>query len=262
MDTATTQRLRLDVAQFGVAGQHLPSIQSAMARGLPEFAPALVAHDGTMVIAGSGPSLPAFIDELKAEHASGRPILAVNGAHDLLCANEITPDLFLTVDPRDIRHNLRRKNEGTIYLLASRVAPEVFDHLKDCRVMIWHSAGHPQEMPAFEGTGVKKIGGGSTSGLRAIAVGYIMGFRKFVLYGFDSCNDAQGRKRFDSGVVTVNTDVIVGGRTFICSMAMAAQANEFQTCTYGLLPGISLEAKGDGLIAAILEERRKMGFRV
>jgi len=262
METPTIQRLQLDVGQFGVAGQHLPAIRSAMQRGLPEFAPALVAHDGTMVIAGSGPSLPAFIDDLKAEHASGRPVLAVNGAHDFLCEHDLIPDLFLTVDPRDIRHNLRQKNDGTIYLLASRVAPEVFDHLKDCRVMLWHSAGHPLEMPAFEGTGVKKIGGGSTSGLRAIAVGYIMGFRNFVLYGFDSCNDAQGRKRFDSGVVTVNTDVIVGDRTFICSMAMAAQANEFQQCTYGLLPGIHLEAKGDGLIAAILAERKKQGYRV
>jgi uncharacterized Rossmann fold enzyme len=262
METAIRQRLHLDVGQFGVAAQHRPAILAAMARGLPEFAPALVAHDGTMVIAGSGPSLPAFIDEIRAEQQQGRPICAVNGAHDFLCEQGIVPELFLTVDPRDLRHNLRHKNEDTIYLLASRVAPEVFDHLKDCRVMLWHSAGHPSEMPVFEGTGVKKIGGGSTSGLRAIAVTYLMGFRKMLLFGFDSCNDAEGRKRFDSGTVTVNTDVIVGGRTFVCSMAMAAQANEFQMSTYGMLPGLHLEVKGDGLIAAMLEERRKAGYRV
>ena len=260
--TATLTRLNIDGAQFGVAGQHLPAIRAAMERGLPEFAPALVAHDGTMAIAGSGPSLPAFIEELKAERTKGRPILAVNGAHDLLCEHECQPELFLTVDPRDIRHNLRQKNDYTIYLLASRAAPEVFDHLKDCRVMLWHSAGHPTEMPAFHGTGVKKIGGGPTSGLRAIAVAYLMGFRHLVLYGFDSCNDAIGRKRFDSGTVANNTDVVVGGRSFTCNMAMAAQAHDFQFCTYGMLPDLHLEVKGDGLLAAIVEERRKAGFRV
>lgn len=257
----TLQQLSIDVSQFGVAGQHRPAILAAMARGLPEFTPALVAHDGVMVIAGSGPSLPKFIEEIRAERERGRPIMACNGAHDWLCEHGIEPELFLTVDPRDLRHNLRQKNDYTIYLLASRVAPEVFDHLQDCRIILWHSAGHPEEMPVFEGTGAKRIGGGSTSGLRAIVLAYLMGFRHCVLYGFDSCNDAEGRKRFDSGTVSVTTDVIVEGRTFICSMAMAAQANEFQTATYGWLPGLHLEVKGDGLLAAIVEARRKAGYR-
>lgn len=262
MMDATIQRLNLDGRQFGVAGQHLPAIQAALGRGLPEFAPALVAHDGTMVIAGSGPSLPAFIEEIRAERVAGRPIMACNGAHDLLCEHEIEPELFVTVDPRDLRHNLRKKNDYTIYLLASRCAPEVFDHLKDCRVMLWHSAGHPDEMPAFNGTGVKKIGGGPTSGLRAICLAYLMGFRHVKLFGFDSCNDKDGRKRFDSGTVANNTDVIVGGRTFTCSMAMADQAQQFQFCTYGMLPDLHIEVKGDGLLSAIVEERRKAGFRI
>ncbi len=259
--TATLQRLSLDSAQFGVAGQHLPAIRAALARGLPEFIPSLVAHDGTMAIAGSGPSLPAFLDDLKEERRKGRPVLAVNGAHDLLCEHGIQPDVFVTVDPRDIRHNLRQKNDYTIYLLASRAAPEVFDHLKNCRIVLWHSAGHPTEMPAFHGTNVKKIGGGPTSGLRAICLAYLMGFRHMVLYGMDSCNDAEGRKRFDSGTVANNMDVMIDGRIFNCNMAMAAQAESFQFCTYGMLPGLTMDAKGDGLIAAIIAERKKAGFR-
>src|SRR6185295_19469043 len=108
--TAILQPLALDVQQFGVASQPMDAIRVNMARGLQEFVPSLVAHDGVMVIAGSGPSLPAFIEDIRAEQAKGRPVLAVNGAHDLLCEHEIVPDLFLTVDPRDIRHNLRKKN--------------------------------------------------------------------------------------------------------------------------------------------------------
>jgi len=260
--TATLQPLALDVEQFGVAMLPIAAIRANMARGLREFVPSLIAHDGVMVFAGSGPSLPAFINEIREERANGRPILAVNGAHDLLCEHEIVPDLFVTVDPRDIRHNLRRKNEKTIYLLSSRAAVEVFDHLQDCQVIIWHSAGHPQEMPAFDGLDVLRVGGGSTSGLRAIMLAYLMGFRSMVLYGFDSCCDAQGKKRFDSGTEFTIMPITVGSRTFICNVAMAGQAQDFQGCTYHILPGLHLEVKGDGLLAAIVEERRKAGYRV
>jgi hypothetical protein len=258
----TKQPLRIDVHQFGVAGQHVDAIAAAIQRGLPEFAPALCAHDGTLVLAGSGPSLPAFIDDLRAERARGRPILAVKGAHDLLCEHELEPDLFVSVEPRDRRHNLTRKNGRTIYLLASRVAPEVFDHLQECRVMLWHSYGKPEEVKAVSAKARYAIGGGSTSGLRAINIGYMMGFRRFILYGYDSCNGPGGIKRFDGSQTGITTDVICGDRTFTCNMAMAAQANEFQTCTYGLMSDIHIEAKGDGLIAAILAERKRLGLPV
>lgn len=252
----------LNVSQFQAADQNLGAIRANMARGLQEFKPSFVQHDGHMVIAGSGPSLPAFIEEIRAERAKGRPILAVNGAHDLLCEHDITPDLFVTVDPRDLRHNLRRKNDATIYLLASRVAPEVFEHLRGCRIVLWHAQGHPAEMPAFEGTTVARIGGGSTSGTRAIALAYLLGFRHMVLYGMDSCNNEKGQKRFDSGTQFKTASFVLGGRTFTCSVAMAQQAQEFQESTYAWMPGLHLEVKGDGLIAAIIEERRKAGFRV
>jgi hypothetical protein len=40
---------------------------------------------------------------------------------------------------------------------------------------------------------------------------------------------------------------------------MAQQANEFQMI-YSVMPEITVEAKGPGLIAAIIEERRKMAL--
>lgn len=260
--TAQLERLNIDVKQFGVAGQHASVIQAALDRGLPEFAPALVSHDGWLVCAGSGPSLPAHIDEIRAEREKGRPILAVNGAHDLLCEHDLQPDLFLTVDPRDMRHNLKHKNAHTTYLLASRVAKETMDHLSDCKVMLWHSYGYQEELEVVKTKAKLAIGGGSTSGLRAIAVGFYMGFRNFVLYGYDSCSDAAGNKRFGGNSYVPTTDVVVGGRTFRCNMAMAAQANEFQNATYGMLGKIHIESRGDGLISAILAERAKQGKMV
>lgn len=259
----TLNPLDIRVAQFGATSQHVSAIDANSRRGLPELSPALVSHDGTMVMVGSGPSLPTMLDEIRLERAKGRPICAIKGAHDYLCANGLEPDLFVSVEPRDRRGNVKLKNDHTVYLLASRVAPEVFDHLADKKVMLWHSWGHESEIETVKQHSRLAIGGGSTSGLRAIAVGYLFfGFRNFVLYGYDSCNAPDGTKRFDGSQTGVTTDVIVGDRTFTCNMAMAAQAQEFQLCTYGLFSDIHLDAKGDGLIAAILAERTRLGKRV
>jgi hypothetical protein len=129
-------------------------------------------------------------------------------------------------------------------------------------VVLWNAFGTSEEMKAFKDTTKYACGGGSTSGLRAIALAYLMGYRNFVLYGYDSCNAADGTKRFDGSRTGVTQDVIVGWQTFTCNMAMAAQANEFQLVTYSLLPDIHIEAKGGGLIAAILDERKRQGKRV
>ncbi len=257
--------LKIDVAQFGVAGQHVAAIKAASARGLPEFVPALVSHDGWMVIVGSGPSLPTFIDQIKEQRAKGRPICCVKGAHDFLCEHGVEPDLFVSVEPRDRRHNIRKKNSHTVYLLASRVAPEMFDYLADCKVMLWHSRGRYEELEALdEKQRQHSIGGGSTSGLRAICLGYAMGFRNFILVGFDSCLGPDGNKRFDSGKFEgVTCEVTVGtpleGRRFVGNMAMIAQANEFQRATYMILPDAHFDVWGDGLIAAIVNERKQQG---
>jgi hypothetical protein len=111
------------------------------------------------------------------------------------------------------------------------------------------------------GAGKLAIGGGTTSGMRAINIGYILGFRKFVLYGYDSCNRADGIKRFTGEMTGPTMDVFVGAekRKFTCNAAMAQQANEFQMI-YTVMPDITVEAKGPGLIAAIIEERRKMAL--
>lgn len=236
-----------------------PNVVGALQRGLPELLPAFVAHDGHLVIVGSGPSLPQFVEEIRSEREKGRPICAIKGAHDFLIDHGIEPDLFLTVETQDRRHQLKHKTQDTVYLLASRTHPAMFDHLADSRVVLWHSWANGEVFPEMKGKQV--IGGGTTSGLRAVTVGYILGFRKFVLYGFDSCLDEKKKKRFDSGEMKDEqiVDRWVAGRRYLCNHAMALQADEFQEL-YGVLQGITLDVKGDGLLAAIVAERRRLGY--
>ncbi len=257
--------LALDVTLFNVAEGITSYIEKNIVRGLPEFKPALCVNDGTFVIVGSGPSLVHFAKDIAEEQARGRPICAAKGGHDWLLEQGIEPDLFVSIEPRDRRNNVQKLSEKTAYLLASRCSPELFDHLTQVakgRVWMWHAASGVEENEVLRKHKVPTaIGGASTSGLRAVNIGYFMGFRKFVFYGMDSCNAPDGvTKRIDGSLTGQTLDVIVGGphgRKFICNVAMAKQAEDFQSI-YLSMPDIEIESKGDGLITEILAQKKKL----
>jgi hypothetical protein len=252
------QPLEITVQAAGTAEELCSNIRSALARGLPELTLAPIKHDGTMVLVASGWSMPDFINSIKAQQAVGRPIVAIKAAHDFLVENGVEPDLWVNLDPRDRTSGIQRLNDHTVYMPSSRCPPSTFDYLKSKKVLLWHSWAEGPEMQAI-GPGKLAIGGGTTSGLRAINIGYILGYRKFELYGYDSCNRADGVKRFTGDLAGQTIDVFVGGpdgRKFSCNMAMAQQANEFQKI-YQVMSDVSINAHGPGLIAEILRVRRE-----
>lgn len=236
-----------------------PNVVSALKRNLPEPSPAICSHDGNFVVVGSGPSLPDFVEEIRQERERGRPICSVKGSHDFLCENGIEPDLFLSVEPRDRREHLKHANDNTVYLLASRCDPVMFDHLKGRKLICWHSWSNNENWPELKGK--QLIGGGTTSGLRAVTFGYVQGYRNFILYGMDSClGPDKLTKRFTGEKAGMVVDRIVGDQTFYCNGAMALQADEFQEY-YKVMPDVHFEVKGNGLLAAIVSERKKRGYR-
>jgi hypothetical protein len=252
--------LTLNITVAGTSDGIRANIESALARNLPEIIPALVSHDGWLVCVGSGPSMPNFLEEIRAEREQGRPILAVKGAHDYLCRQGIQPDLWICVDPRDRAYLVEEANDHTTYLLSSRCDPSMFEALANRHVIVFHAYAEEEHLPCFEGKFM--IGGGSTSGMRGLTVGYVLGFRNFVLYGYDSCLAAdQKTKRFtgegvgEKGLI----DVYVDGRQFWCNGAMAQQAKEFQDY-YTTLERFHVEVKGDGLIAALVAARKARKF--
>jgi len=179
----------------------------------------------------------------------------------LLCEHGIEPDVFVSCEAKPRLENVQRKNERTLYLLSSRCSPELYDWLEDRKIVIWHPYVETGIHPELSGRHL--IGGGTTSGLRAITLAYVMGFSKFVLYGYDSCLDLKTKKkRYDSGSMNPEQwqDRIIRGRRFICNAAMAMQADEVQEY-YKICPELSLDVKGDGLLAAVIAERRRMGLR-
>lgn len=245
------------IQAFGTPEEIRANIVANLARGLPEVGFGPLPHDGSLVLCGSGPSLLDHLDEIKAEKAQGRPILAVKGAHDVLVAHGVSPDAYLSVEVRD--RPIKAPQKGCLYLLASRCPPALFDSLEGHTIQVFHTWDGKDPIPELRGRFL--LTGGSTSGLRAVTVGYAWGFRRFVMYGYDSCLAKDGEtKRITGEKVEDHKSlyVHVAGRSFKTNGAMALQAQDFRDMIR-LLPDCRFEVKGDGLLAAIYAEflRRK-----
>lgn len=274
------QALKLEVNQFGRVEELHGHIRYALSLGLPEFTPALCPNDGTFVVVGSGPSLPSTYEGLREERAKGRPICSVKGTHDFLIQRGIEPDLFFTIDPRPRVDQISCKSPNTIYVISSRCHPDMFKRLKDDNLILCHTYAEQDDADAIfeerdsKANGLKTflLGGGTTSGTRAMILGYAMGFRKFVLYGMDSCLGPDRKtKRFNGDQAGLISDIRVGkydgdteevdpnARVFYTNQAMAQQAKDFERL-YHEIPGITVESKGDGLLTAIIQQRKDMGL--
>ena len=93
--------LKIDVSQYGTLDENVGYIESALERGLPELFPVPFAHDGNFVVVGSGCSVINYVEEIRKDQTEGKVICAIKGAHDFLIENDIVPDVFVSVEPRD-----------------------------------------------------------------------------------------------------------------------------------------------------------------
>jgi hypothetical protein len=236
----------------------LENIRINSQRPLQPFAPAFCRNDGHMAIVGSGPSVAGFVDQIRSDQEAGRPVMAIKGAHDWLIEHGITPDLWCALDAQPkIVDGVKHKSKKVGYLLASKADPSVFDWLSDQQVVMWHPWLGIGEEKLLDPRGMR-IGGGTSSGLRGIVLAYLMGFRKVILYGFDSCL-AGDELRVGQGAVTEEThflQVEKGGRKWKVNAAMASQAMEFNTI-FQYLGDLRFRVMGEGPIADIVEDRKR-----
>lgn len=250
-----------------VAGpdERLNHIKLALERNLEEFG-ASKPHEKEVAIVGSGPSVRSQVKKIRSLKKKGCMIIAVKGAHDFLIEKNIIPHAALAVDPQPhIVKCFKRKldrHDRPAYLIASQCHPEVFDYLSDQRVILWHLlATSSHEFLK----GRLQVGGGSTSGSRGIVLAYMMGFRKFHLFGFDSCLSGDNREKLRKvtgemwgGEKEKILELVCEGETFYADPAMAAQANEIQD-VFAMLEGAKIKAYGHGLIQQVVNSNARAG---
>ena len=233
------------------------NMESAAALGLPEISSVSPIQPTPIALVGSGPSVASQLPALHRLRAQGVPIVGIKDAHDWLIASGLVPDMAFAVDPQAKRARcFRVPSHDVHYLVASQCDPGMFEHLAGYRVTIWHPyVRHGQTRPKNK----ILIGGGTTSGLRALSLFYVMGYRHFLLFGYDSCMDGSNLRVDGSGVADGDevTEVKLDPkdeRGFYCNPAMALQAQDFQEYSW-FMPDATFEVFGDGLIAEIVKRR-------
>jgi SAM-dependent methyltransferase len=215
-------------------------------------------NDLECMILGGGPSLAGFEDEIKQKRAEGVKLITLNGTYNWAINHGLTPSAQIMVDARPFNARFTKPVvDDCKYLIASQCDPSVLEGLPHERTYLWHtSTDLIKDILDKAYDHWWAIPGGSTVLLRAIPLMRMLGYRKFHLYGCDSCivNDqhhAYAQPENDSELIL---PVIVnpGGRAFKCHPWQASQAQEMLALIKYLGHEIELAIYGDGLLAHIL----------
>ena len=227
-------------------------------------------HELIGVICSGGPSLQNDIDKLKVAHADpSKRLFCVKSSHDLLIKNDIIPWGCLLLDPRaHVIDFIEHPHPDIRYFVATMCHPSTLDRLMEAGAKIYGYNAHvgSGEQDALKDFVPKKttqswailIAGGSTAAIRGVSVLHALGFKRFELYGFDSCYKEKpvrthGLKEKESFQVTVS------GVTFWSDAELIAQAQDFDKLVSQHEPlGIDMEVYGEGIIPHIWNLRRKI----
>lgn len=257
----TAWRTGEDVAAAGILNTESEQIRKNVAANVKGPWKQVSPHETNnmeCVFLCGGPSLAGQLDKIRELRAAGAKLVTVNGTYDWAIQNGLVPSCQIVVDARPFNARFTRTPHQTcLYLIASQCDPSVLEGLPPERTYLWHTQPDLVKdiLDEHYGTLWFPIPGGSTVTLRAIPMLRMLGYKRFHMFGFDSClgpDDAHHsypQPENDSPVV-VNTTV--GGRVFKCHPWMIAQAQEFMGLVKYLGDEFEVELYGDGLINHIL----------
>jgi len=236
----------------------LEQVRQNLTRDIPFLAPSNE-HAGTMLIVGGGPSLQDTLVKLRFHQQRGGKLFALNGTHDWLIERGIVPDFHVLLDSRpDNVCFVQKPHKHVKYLVGAQCHPCMFEALEGYDVRLWISDadGVAELVKGREDKPIVLIGGGATVGMKAMFMGYVLGYRKFHFFGFDSSYRDEQNHAYPQPLNANERrmEIQAGDRTFTCAPWMAKQAMEFQRQARKLLElGCRLTVHGDGLIPHIME---------
>ncbi len=149
---------------------------------------------GQFVIVGGAPSSAFYEDDircLKFQHRNC--IVGLNWMHNWLIKRGVVPDacvLFeIDVEPTGV---LDSPHPDVTYYVCSHCHKRTHKALRGFKTVLWHAMTDQPEITAAQSRcfpGEPLLSGGSTTLIRAIDVGRVLGFRNFELFGCDSSFD-------------------------------------------------------------------------
>lgn len=224
--------------------------------GLEELRPYEQNSQELLILAG-GPSLNDFVDEIRINKMMGLPIVTLNGAYNWALEHNIKPDVQVILDARDFNVRFTQPHvDSCKYLVASQCHPDLVRSLPPKQTFLWHSGqdnvqAAMKRMYKEENHDWFPVFGGMTVTLRVFPLLLMLGYNRFVVYGFDSClggNDHHAYPQPENDIESV-IDVTCGGRQFKCHPWMLTQAQEWLQLQEMIGDLCQIDVKGDGLIA-------------
>jgi len=216
-------------------------------------------NDIECMILGGGPSLDKHLDKIKELRDSGVKLLTMNGSYNWAIENSLTPSALVMVDARQFNARFTRQVLPECkYLLASQCHPDALEGLPKERTYLWHTQTDLiQDLLTEKYKVWFSVPGGTTILLRVIPLFRMLGYRKYHLFGCDSClSESETHHAYsqpeNDGSPIVNVQV-PGGKQFKCHPWMASQAQEFVELVKYLGSEIEIEIYGDGLLKNVLE---------
>lgn len=238
------------------------NVEAALKRQLPQCTAYETQQDAELIVLGGGWSLAETMFDIHGLVKKGAKIVTLNGTHQWAIDHNLKPSAHIMLDARETNARFVKNPVRTCqYLIASQCHPAVFDALEDYNAWIWHSVSTPEEKEILDKFYLGRwtpIVGGSTVMLRGLSLLRLLGFRRFHVFGFDSCchpktkahhsyiqpeNDKADMIRFDHG-----------GKTWVCHTWMASQALDFLNQYKALGQDWDIKVYGNGLISHLLKE--------
>jgi len=226
-----------------------------IARPIPRVQPEEGRTDSIAVVC-FGPSLKETWGQVKGF----RYVLSCSGSHKFLVERGIVPTWHIEVDPRPHKVELIGPPQRTTeYLLASTCHADVFEHLKDSNVKLWHVFDATEDGQRLIPNGEWGLTGGCDVGLRALTMAAFLGFRDLHIFGMDhssgSGEEPPIQRHADahpkSGKEFLRCEH--NGKHYWTTPAMLAACQQVWH-ELDMIPGIKATFYGEGLCQAVAKD--------
>lgn len=236
------------------------NIRINCARGLPQIW-AHAEQDTALAICAGGPTLTDTLEDLRAVKAQGGKIVSLANTAHFLLAHGIRPDAHVLLDSRPNNVTFLTGIDCQ-YFVASQCDPSVFEALADKRVLLWHAINNPEEAQLIgeQYDAWMPVQGGNTIALRSLRLFQILGYHRFELFGFDSCNIEGRHHAYPQEAADDMEETVMecSGRRFRVTAWQIQQCMEFMTMTKTFGEGWEIRVHGDGLIAHMISVAGRM----
>lgn len=208
--------------------------------------------DRPAIMVGGGPSAADHLDQIRAMQEVGAIIYSMNGSAKWLHEHGIAADWQVIADAKEETASL--VFPWVDHLISSAVNPATMALAPGA--IVWHPKldGIENCFPEEKRTQEYTLIGGTSAGTHAMCVAYVLGHREFHCFGYDSCHrDGESHAyRQPMNDTIPNVDVEWAGKSYLTSIAMKAQAEQFPITAREMQKlGCSITVHGEGLLPAI-----------